>query len=77
MPGSYPSRDTPAHIHAILLEPSGRYYWISDYYFEGDPLLTDKELENSHPRGGKGILQLTKQGNIWLGKRYNIGEEYS
>ena len=38
-PGIYPSRDNPAHIHPIILEPDGKYYWLGSYHFAGDTLL--------------------------------------
>jgi protocatechuate 3,4-dioxygenase beta subunit len=69
-PGTYPARSAPAHIHPIILEPDGKYYWIEEYLFEGDPLLTEDELTKSSPRGGStGILSLKNQGNLWIGER--------
>ncbi len=69
-PGTYPSRSAPAHIHPIILEPDGKYYWIEEYLFNDDPLLTEEELLKSSPRGGSsGILNLKKDGNLWIGER--------
>ncbi len=69
-PGVYPSRLAPAHIHPIILEPDGKYYWIEDYHFEGDSLLSEREINPESPRGGSsGILQLKKENNIWVGTR--------
>jgi protocatechuate 3,4-dioxygenase beta subunit len=69
-PGLYPERNSPAHIHPTILEPSGKYYWLEDYLFEGDPLLTQKDISPQVPRGGSmGVLTLKKEGNIWIGKR--------
>ena len=69
-PGVYPNRTSPAHIHPTILEPSGKYYWLGSYHFEGDSLLTDKEINPDSPRGGSsGLLTLTKEGNIWIGTR--------
>jgi len=69
-PGVYPDRSTPVHIHPTILEPNGKYYWIGSYHFEGDPLLTYKELHPSIPRGGgTGVLKLKREGNIWVGTR--------
>jgi len=69
-PGIYPSRSTPAHIHPIILEASGKYYWLGSYHFEGDPLLTEKEISPQSPRGGSsGLLSLHKEGNLWVGER--------
>lgn len=69
-PGTYPSRNAPAHIHPVILEPDGKYYWIEEYLFEDDPLLTENELSKSYPRGGNsGVLSLKKEGNLWIGER--------
>ncbi len=69
-PGTYPSRSSPAHIHPMILEPNGKYYWLGSYHFEGDPLLTDKEISPESPRGGSsGLLSLCKEGNVWIDER--------
>ena len=69
-PGVYPGGTEPAHIHPIILEPDGKYYWITDYYFAGDSLLMEREINPAMPRGGNsGYLTLTREGYIWVGKR--------
>jgi protocatechuate 3,4-dioxygenase, beta subunit len=68
-PGVYPSRTDPAHIHITLLEPDGKYYYIADYLFENDSLLSENDVQASSPRGGSGILKLHQEGNIWVGRR--------
>jgi protocatechuate 3,4-dioxygenase beta subunit len=69
-PGTYPSRSTPAHIHPIILESDGKYYWIGSYHFAGDPLLGEKEKSPESPRGGSsGLLVLRKEGDLWVGER--------
>ena len=69
-PGIYPSGNAPAHIHATILEPDGKYYWIEEYLFEDDPLLSSEERLRSSPRGGSpGILDLTDENNLLVGKR--------
>ncbi|MCW8810623.1 MAG: hypothetical protein OQJ93_08700 [Ignavibacteriaceae bacterium] len=69
-PGTYPNRSEPAHIHITILEPNGKYYWLGSYHFEGDPLLTEKEINPELPRGGSsGLLSLQKEEDIWVGKR--------
>ena len=69
-PGSYPSRSAPAHIHATVLEPDGKYYWLHDYHFEGDTLLTPNELNPRAPRGGgSGLLNLRKEAGLMVGQR--------
>lgn len=67
-PGSY-SRNA-AHIHPIILEPNGKYYWLGSYLFEDDPYLSKRQLNQQNPRGGhSGIITLEKQGNLLVGKR--------
>lgn len=69
VPGSYPSRDNPAHIHPFILEPHGKYYWVETYFFEGDPLLQDHHMEKK-PRGGSvGKVSLTKEDGMYSVKR--------
>jgi len=69
-PGTYPSRSAPAHIHPIILEPNGKYYWIEEYLFKDDPLLTEKERNRKSSRGGSsGVLTLRTDGNLFVGER--------
>ncbi|MCX2682029.1 intradiol ring-cleavage dioxygenase [Galbibacter sp. EGI 63066] len=69
-PGAYPNRSAPAHMHLTILEPNGKYYWLGSYHFEGDSLLTDKEIDPDSPRGGNsGVLTLRKEGNLLIGTR--------
>lgn len=69
-PGVYPNRSQPAHIHPVILEPDGKYYWLGSFFFAGDTLLGDKEISPENPRGGSsGVLKLQKQDNLWVGTR--------
>lgn len=67
-PGTYPSRDEPAHIHATIKEPDRNEYYIDDYLFADDPLLRSKHAREQ-PKGGTGIVTLTQEGNIWVARR--------
>jgi protocatechuate 3,4-dioxygenase beta subunit len=68
-PGSYPERSHPAHIHATVLEPDGKYYWLDEYQFEGDPLIT-KENVRKLPRGGTpNVIALQQEGHMLVAKR--------
>ena len=44
-PAAYPGRTTPAHIHAVVWEPGDGQepYYIRDFLFAGDPLLSPAE----------------------------------
>ena len=64
-PGSYGSG--PAHIHAVVLEPDGKYYYIDDYNFEGDPNLS-KEADYKN-EGGSGLVRLKKADNLLVAER--------
>lgn len=69
-PAPYPGEQIPAHIHPIVLEPNGKYYWLEDYFFEDDKLISAAERSNQRPRGGKGIIALTKDAQgVWVGHR--------
>lgn len=68
--GVYPNGSEPAHIHPTILEPNGKYYWLDSYFFAGDSLLAEEEINNEHPRGGSsGILTLMKNNGLWTGTR--------
>jgi protocatechuate 3,4-dioxygenase beta subunit len=56
-PASYPQGRTPAHIHAIIKEPGKIPYWIDEYLFDNDPLLTEEDRKQAKGRGGNGILK--------------------
>jgi len=69
-PGVYPSRTEPAHIHPIILEPNGKYYWLSSFLFDDDPLLLERHLKPANPRGGSnGVLKLQRDGDLLVGRR--------
>ena len=68
-PAPYPGRDQPAHIHVVVKEPGLNEYYIDEFVFSDDPLLTEekkKELEN---RGGSGIVKIIDVGNMFKGAR--------
>jgi protocatechuate 3,4-dioxygenase beta subunit len=66
-PGSYPSRDVPAHIHMHVIEPRCATYYIDDIMFTDDPLLTKEEARRHNVgRGGTGIVAPTLPNGRWL-----------
>jgi protocatechuate 3,4-dioxygenase beta subunit len=70
VPGAYPNRNNPKHIHIIVLEPDGKYYYIEEFLFAGDPLLTDDRINRTDPRGGYGyILHPIKQNDMLVATR--------
>jgi protocatechuate 3,4-dioxygenase beta subunit len=62
-PAPYPKRTAPAHIHAIVKEPDLNEYWVDEYLFDDDPLLTKEKRNMVEGRGGPGIVQLEKDKN--------------
>lgn len=69
-PGSYPNSRNPQHIHPIIVESRNYYYWIDEYLFADDPLLSDQEKRNQSGRGGSGIVTLVRDSKGgWKGKR--------
>ncbi|WP_420315961.1 intradiol ring-cleavage dioxygenase [Ekhidna sp.] len=59
-PASYPNRDEPEHIHITVKEPGVIPYYIDDYLFDDDPLLTSQKRQRLRNRGGVGIVKSTE-----------------
>jgi protocatechuate 3,4-dioxygenase beta subunit len=69
-PAPYPKRFDPAHIHPVIKEPNKNEYYIDEYRFDDDSLLTVEQRAKAENRGGSGIIQLTRNDQgIWTGKR--------
>ena len=69
-PASYPNSRNPQHIHPLIKEPGLTLYWIDEFLFADDPVLTDQEKSHQEKRGGAGIVTLKKnEKGIWVGKR--------
>jgi protocatechuate 3,4-dioxygenase, beta subunit len=69
-PAPYPDRDVPAHIHPTVKEPDMNEYYIDDYEFDDDPLLTKQQRSARENRGGSGIIRLSRSaGGLWVGRR--------
>ncbi|HEY2533258.1 MAG TPA: hypothetical protein VGJ20_35890 [Xanthobacteraceae bacterium] len=60
-PAPYPELNTPAHIHVHLFAPDFPEYWVDEYLFDGDPLITSQHLTTLTGRGGfRSIVKLTR-----------------
>ena len=69
-PASYPNSKNAQHIHPIIKEPGTTLYWIDEYLFDDDPLLTNQERTHQQKRGGSGIISLKKnEKGVWIGRR--------
>jgi protocatechuate 3,4-dioxygenase beta subunit len=64
-PAPYPNSNNPAHIHILIKEPDiENPYFIDEFVFEDDKLVTPQMKSNQAKRGGSGILQLKTNGNM-------------
>ena len=68
-PGAYPGRQNPEHIHPTIKEPGYSAYWIDEYLFEDDPILTRIEKNSQPGRGGKGLVKVTRSNGMQVVKR--------
>jgi protocatechuate 3,4-dioxygenase beta subunit len=69
-PAPYPNRDIPAHIHPVVKEPGKNEYYLDEYVFTGDPLLTSEKRGKLENRGGSGIVEVSRNKNgVWVGRR--------
>lgn len=68
-PGSYPNGSEPAHIHAIVKEPGVSEYYLDDFLFNDDPLVTQNVRDSRRQRGGSGITSLINEGDVFVIKR--------
>jgi protocatechuate 3,4-dioxygenase beta subunit len=67
-PGTYPNRGAAAHIHCIVKEDKLNEYYIGDFLFDDDPLLTSRERSPDTP-GGNGVLKLDDRDGILYSTR--------
>ncbi len=66
-PAPYPGGSDPAHIHPALLEPGIEVpYYIDEFVFDDDPLLTKEKRRAMEDRGGSGILRVLVQGDLQI-----------
>ena len=56
-PAAYPGGTNPQHIHVTVREPGKPEYWIDEFHFADDPLLTPGQRAHLRNRGGSGIIQ--------------------
>lgn len=68
-PGSYPGRDTPAHVHLHVVEPGCCTYWIESVRFLDDPLLPEDAEVPGRDRGGSGLVEPSREDGTWIAER--------
>lgn len=64
-PASYPGRTEPEHIHLTVKEPGKTAYYLDDFVFEDDPILTSARRAKLSHRGGSGIVKPILSNGIW------------
>jgi len=69
-PGAYPTGDEPEHVHVTLKEPNDiNEYYIDDFVFDDDELLTPAKRTRMQNRCGSGVLRLVPKGTLFVGER--------
>jgi protocatechuate 3,4-dioxygenase, beta subunit len=64
-PAAYPNENAHAHIHLLVREPGlSNEYYIDEFVFDDDPLLTNDRRSAAQNRGGSGILKTVKSGDL-------------
>jgi protocatechuate 3,4-dioxygenase beta subunit len=71
-PAPYPNENIPAHIHTSIKEPNiDNEYYIDEFVFDDDSLLTGEKRKALENRGGSGILRLVDAKGLWVAE-HNI-----
>ena len=66
-PTPYPNENIPAHIHTSIKEPNiESEYYIDEFAFDDDKLLTGEKRKALENRGGSGILRVLISGNLQI-----------
>lgn len=71
-PAPYPGETALAHIHPAIKEPDiDKEYYIDEFVFDDDKLLTKSARNQMQNRGGNGILNVTRVGDLQIAE-HNI-----
>ena len=66
-PAPYPNSEIPAQIHPAIKEPCiSKEYYIDEFVFDDDKLLTTLKRKALENRGGSGILRVVQQGDLQI-----------
>lgn len=69
-PGIYPTKDEPAHVHITVKEPNDiKEYYIDDFVFDDDKMLTSEKRMKLENRCGSGVLRMVQKGDLQIGER--------
>ncbi|MBD3225687.1 MAG: intradiol ring-cleavage dioxygenase [Caldithrix sp.] len=66
-PGAYGNQFP--HIHATILEPDGRYYYIEAFRFKQDNQDREFSLPALDNRGGSGMVSLNQEDHLLIAER--------
>lgn len=62
-PAAYPDHSESEHIHITIKEPDKNEYYLDEFVFDDDPLLTKNKRDKLLNRGGSGIVKLVPEKN--------------
>ncbi len=66
-PAPYPNETMPAHIHTSIKEPNlDNEYYIDEFVFDDDALLTGAKRKALENRGGSGVLRVLIAGDLQI-----------
>lgn len=68
-PAAYPDGSESEHIHITVKEPDKNEYYLDDYLFDDDPILTQSTRDKLNNRGGFGIMKPIEENGILTIKR--------
>lgn len=68
-PAAYPQRTIPAHVHVVVKEPDKNEYYLDDFLFDDDPILTADKRAALENRGGSGVMKMQRRDGRWQGRR--------
>lgn len=68
-PGAYPDGREAEHIHLTIKEPGKREYYVDNYVFEDDILLTAERRKRLQDRAGSGIVMPKSKNGIYVIER--------
>lgn len=71
-PAPYPNTDFEAHIHPTIKEPNiEKEYYIDEFVFDDDKLLTGAKRKKLQNRGGSGVLRVLVKDDLQIAE-HNI-----
>lgn len=71
-PSPYPNDNIPAHIHTSIKEPDiNNEYYIDEFVFDDDKLLSTAQRKAMENRGGSGVLRVLIDGDLQIAE-HNI-----